>query len=190
MDKETLLNYISCPITRLIFCDPVLAEDGQIYEYMAIKNHLTKTNNSFLTGDKIGTAVVRVPLIKKMVDDFLDKNSEYRNNQFLFKKPYYLFSKEFIDLLKEKQYDKLKDFTSIMLNTDINKDTLFELICKSCPDDVIKHIIDNAIDYDTCNKKKLRPLHIACKHSTVEVITHLINKGVDLEAEDLNKERP
>ena len=190
MEKEQLLKYLVCPITKLIFCDPVLAEDGQFYEYMAIKNHLMRSNISPVTNEKIGTILLRSTNIKKITTEFLEHNPEYKNDQFLFKKPFYLFAKEFIDTLREGNYEKLKEFTSIVLNTDIGKESLFEIVCKNCPNEIIKHIIDNSIDYDVYDRKKLKPLHIACKYASGEVIMYLAKKGVDLESEDINGERP
>lgn len=63
--KPTMLDYITCPITKLIFCDPVVAEDGYFYEFMAIKTHLTKSNISPTTGNQMGSNLTRSPLIKK-----------------------------------------------------------------------------------------------------------------------------
>ena len=190
MDKATLLKYITCPITNLILCDPVIAEDGQLYEFMAIKNHLSKNNISPVTNERIGVLLIRATKIKNMVDDFLTANPEYKTDQFLFKKPFYLFTKEFIDNLRDKKYEHLKEFTSIILNTEIGKESLFDLVCKNCPDDVIKHIIDNSIDYDVYDKRKLKPIHIICKSGSKDMIMYLAKKGVDLNSEDMNGETP
>lgn len=190
MEKNELLKYLTCPLTKLIFCDPVIAEDGRFYEYMAIKNHISKSNISPVSGEKIGNLLVRSHSIKEMVDKFLDKNTEYKSDQFLFKKPFYLFIKEFYDILKEKQFDKLREFTAIILNTEYGKETLFEIVCKNCPEDIIKHIIDNSIDYDVSDKRKTKPIHMACKYSSPDIIMHMTKKGVDLESEDSNGDRP
>lgn len=191
MEKNTLLQYITCPLTKLIFCDPVLAEDGNFYELMAIREYLKKNSTSPITGEKIGDIVIRANLLKQMVTEFLSLNTEYKTDQFLFKKPYYLFSQEFLNFLNNKEYEKLKEFTNIILNTDINKETLFELICKTCPDDIIHYIIDNSIDYDMYNnKKKIKPIHTVCALASTEVIMHLVDKKICLESEDANGERP
>src|SRR5207247_5538607 len=65
-----------------------------------------------------------------------------------------------------------------------------KLICKVSPIDVIKHVIDNSIDYDVPDRRKLKPMHIACKFANPEIIIYLANKGVDVESEDNNNERP
>jgi hypothetical protein len=190
MEKNTLLQYLTCPITNLIFCDPVLADDGNFYEFMAIKNHLSRSNISPITGEKLGNTLIRAGGLKKMTDEFLLNNPEYKTDQFLFKKPFSLFTKEFLDNLKEGKYDKLNDFTSILLNTEIGKETLFVHVCKLCPDDVIKHIIDNSIDFDVCDMSKLKPLHIACRYTSNDVIMHLVKKGVDINSLSVYGESP
>ena len=190
MEKTDLLKYFTCPITKLIFCDPVLADDGYFYECMAIKNYLNKNTISPITGTKVGSLLIKANGFKKMVDEFIATYPEYANDRFLFRKPFYLFTKDFLDLLREKKYDQLKEFTSIILNTDIGRETLFSVICKTCPDDIVKYIIDNSIDYDAYDKNKLKPLHSACKYATDNVIMYLAQKGVELDSEDLNGETP
>lgn len=190
MEKTALLQYLTCPLTKLIFCDPVLADDGYFYEFMAIKNHLNRNNVSPVTGEKIGTLLLRATSLKKMADEFVATNPEYASDRFLFRKPFYLFTKEFLDLLRDGKYDLLKEFTSIVLNTDVGKDTLFTIVCKNCPAEVTKYIIDNSIDYDVQSRNGLKPLHTACKYAGIEVIMHLANKGVDVNSEDMNGETP
>jgi len=190
METAILLKYITCPITKLIFCDPVMAEDGHFYEGLAIKTHLNKHNTSPVTGDKMGSILIKSPLMKRIVGEFIKSNPEYSSEMFLLKKPFYLFTSEFLKALREENYNALKEFSSIVLNTDINRETLFNIICKNCPDDIVKHIIDNSIDYDIADRQKLKPLHIVCKYSSIDVILHLAKKGVDLNSEDINGETP
>lgn len=187
MEKEKLLQYITCPITKLIFCDPVVAEDGYVYERMAISNHLNKENTSPVTGHRIGTNLMENRRIKELAEDFLQANEEYRNEQFLFKKPFYLFKKDFLMSLKNKEFNNLQEYTSIMLNIDVNrnKETLFEAVCKICPDDVILYIIDNSIDYDVYDSRNLKPFHLACKYGSQTIIKHLMAKDVDVRSTDI-----
>lgn len=190
MNTEELLSYLRCPITNLIFRDPVLAEDGEFYELMAIKRHLDKSNISPVTGERMGSTLLKAQTLCKMTKSFLKLHPEYSTEQFLFKKPFHLFTKEFLDLLKNKKYDDLTGYTSIILNTDVGRDTLFGIMCKTCPDDIVKDAIDNSIDYDIHDKNKLKPIHTACKHGSDEIVLYLANKGVDLDSEDANGETP
>lgn len=192
MQKEKLLQYLTCPITKLIFCQPVLASDGYFYENMAIKNHLEKSNVSPITGEKMSSDLIAARKIKELVGEFLKENEEYRNDQFLFKKPFFLFKREFLTALRNKEFSDLKEYTNIILNTEVNKnkETLFEVICKMCPDEVIQYIIDRSLDYDTYDGRVLKPLHIACKYASLKVIRHLLAKEVDIHCEDMYGETP
>lgn len=185
MEKENLLEYVKCPLTKLIFCDPCMAEDGNIYENMAIKNWFWTNTKSPITGEKMGTTLIRANATKKFVVNFLEKNPEFKNDQFLFKKPFYLFEKEFIDMLKKRDFSKMKEFTTFVLNFEIDKETLIESLSKANPpNDILTHIIDNSIDYDIYDRKGLKPIHVLCKYSNSEIISHLIKKNIDLESED------
>lgn len=186
-----MLKYMTCPLTKLIFSDPVIALDGNFYENVAIKTYLQKNNSSPITGNKMGSMLIEAHRMKEMVNDFLTQNPEYKNKVFLANKPFYLFVNEFKQNLMCGKYTELKDYSSVVLNTEMNKiSTIFEMVCKLCPVDIIKAVIDNSIDYDTYGFDKLKPLHIACKYSTPDVVMHLVDKGVDINSGDLNGETP
>jgi len=190
MEKTSILQYLTCPITKLIFSDPVMAEDGYIYENLAIKHYLTRNNTSPVTGEKISSYLTKAVQLKMMIGEFIGRHPECKADQFYSKKPFYLFSKDFFQNIQDKQFDNLKCYTMIMLNSEYNKETLFEIVCKNCPDDIIKCILDNSIDYDIYDRRKLKPLHIACKYASKEVIVYLAKKGVDLNCDDLHNETP
>lgn len=190
MNKEVILKHITCPLTGLIFCDPVIAEDGITYEFMAIKNWLSHDYYSPITKAEIGKNLIRSVSIKKFIESFLKEHPEYQKEQFLFKKPFYLFQEEFIQLVKNKEFDKIKEFTTFMLNYDIGNETLINYICNEFPNDIIIHIINNSIDYDTEDNRGNRPIHIICKYSNSEIIKCIIDKNIDLNCPDEIGNRP
>lgn len=187
MNKELL----SCPLTKLLFCDPVVAEDQNTYEFMALRDWLSANKTSPVTGSPMGTTVIRNTLIKKIVDEFIKANPEEKKNQFLYRKPFYLFEREFIELLKTKQYTDITTYTHFQLNYDLNStETLFEYLCKSAPNDVIKHVIDNSIDFDVESGCGQRPIHIACRFSNADIIKYLVDKNVDIECDNFTGIKP
>lgn len=187
-----MLQYITCPITNLIFCDPVCAEDGYFYEKIAIENHLRTNNISPVTKHKMGSTLIQANQLKKLTTEFLNTNPEYKTDQFLFKKPFYLFKNEFLTLIKERNFEKLSEFTGIMLNTSVNKnkESLFDVLCIMCSDETIKYVLDNSLDYDTYDCRNLKPIHTACKYGSISIIRHLLSKNVDISCEDLYGETP
>lgn len=192
MEEENLVKYLKCPLTKLFFSEPVLADDGHFYEFMAIKNHISKSNMSPVTNSKMGNMIVKAPILKKMLEEFLELHPEYRDSQFSFKKPFYLFRNEFFDIIKKKQFSKLKEFTSIVLNTETNDDdntTVFEIICKDCDDiETINYIVDESIDFDVYDKRGMKPVHIMCRYSPIECLKHILDKDIDVNAVDNNND--
>lgn len=186
MNKEQVI----CPITKLIFCDPVVAEDGYVYEYMAIRDWFKENDFSPVTKKKIGTRLMRVTSMKIIVEDLLDKEPHLRQEQFLFKKPFYLFKQELFDALLDNNANKIKEFTSICLTYEFRDTSLFEFACRQCSTDVLIYMFDNSIDQDVEDQKGVRPIHMACKYCKLDVVKHMVDNGVDLEAEDPNGCRP
>ena len=183
-------KYLTCPITKLIFNDPVVASDGHTYEFLAISNWLKLHDTSPVTGGPLTKTLTRVFAIVDAIADHLEMYPEDKQHRFIVKKPFYLFEKEFFETIKNKQFDKIKDYATFELNYEYGKETLIEFVCRTCPEEAIKHIIDNSIDYDTEDKRHMRPIHTVCRLSTSNVIKHLLTKGVAIESEDVHGGRP
>lgn len=186
------MNYESftCPITKLIFNDPVVAEDGFIYEYLAIRDHIKNNCTSPQTGDRMGSHLQRVHTVRLMVDQFLGTHPEYQKEQFLHKKPFYLFKSELIDCAQKGDEEQITTYTSFCLTYEFNEKTLFEYACRNFSEEVIMHMIDNSIDYDVEDHHGLRPIHIACRYATPAIVCHLIDKGANIESPDTIGNRP
>lgn len=156
------LQYLKCPLTNLFFYDPVLADDGIVYERMAIEFASFSKN------------LKPVPLIKNIIENL---DEIYKQNQFLRKKPYFLFKTEFINDLKNKRFENLLQYVEIILTDYINlaEITIALELLSSCDDEnIIKHIINNSIDYDMYSTDQTKLIHIACTISTPEIVRFLI----------------
>ena len=57
-------------------------------------------------------------------------------------------------------------------------------------ENVLKHIIDNAITLECEDNERMKPIHYICALSTPEMIKYIIDKGVNLECENEWKKRP
>ena len=72
-----------------------------------------------------------------------------------------------------------------------NEDNILSNFFKYCVDNnVIKHVIDNAINLEAMNLKKCRPIHFACGSGDFFIIKYLVEKGINLECEDIHGWRP
>ena len=85
MDNLELEQYITCPITGLIFSDPVKADDGHTYERSAIKEWLQKNDTSPLTTIKIGKYIIPDFSINSLVQQFIQKNPKRKKINFNLK---------------------------------------------------------------------------------------------------------
>lgn len=202
-----------CPLTKLIFAEPVVAADGYIYEEMGIKEWLKENDTSPTTGENMNSRLVKVHPFKVLVDKFMEEHPELYEQKFLVKKPYYLFKNEFINELQNKNFENLKDYTNLMINdyleveehNDESDDedsfesssiffddsvdycTIIGYLTKHCTnDDAIMHVLDNSLDYDMEDEDGYRPIHVVSKYSTAKIIKHLVEKGIDIESCDAN----
>lgn len=202
---QIFLEDFKCPLTNLIFLNPVVAEDGYVYEYMAIKFWLNKDDISPITNEKMGNNLIHIKHYKKIINDILNKNPELVEWQFTKKKPYFLFRYEFIQNLLNKHYDKLVIYTDIILNDslDDSNTTVAKYLftnCKKIPsetvnaqqyyDDIIKKVIDNSIDFDSYDDNGSKPIHVACRYSNQNIIKYFIDRGVDLNCSDIKGNKP
>lgn len=188
-------EYFKCYLTNLIFHDPVVAEDGYIYEFLAIKHWLSKKNVSPRTGEPMGDTLQPVKHFSSLVNKYLEDRVELIEQKFYNKKPYYLFHDEFIGSILKNEFHALTDYTDVLINDplwgDDDTDTICSYLFVNCGDnDIIKQIIDNSIDYDSDNCRGERPIHLACKFASEDIIEHLINKNVNIDIVDSKGNKP
>lgn len=191
---ELIKSLLYCPLTKLVFKNPVIAEDGHTYECMAIQDWLENHNTSPKTNEEIGYTLIKSSTISDMIDQFMTEYPELKEDQFMTKKPYYLFNEEFMTKLNNYEFENLVCYTEIMLNDNMpEKDTT---VCEwifiyNDDNEITKKLIDNSIDYDTHDDNGTKPIHHACKLSNQEIIKYLIeNKSVVLNELDAKGNQP
>jgi len=65
-----------CPITNMLFVDPVVATDGNTYERGAIEIWLKEHDKSPLTNEKLMNKMLTPnTILKKLMNDFIEKNN-------------------------------------------------------------------------------------------------------------------
>lgn len=179
--KNMIYAQLKCPITGLYYHDPVVSDEGVIYERMAIEHYLTHKNSK--------SRLIPVPIIKEII------NKIDSGEKFLLKKPYFLFKTDFINDLSKKNITELVKYTNIVL-TDfydkIQKTTIGSTIITNINDNsVIKHIINNSIDFDTFDVTGMKLIHYASITSNQDIIKFLIeDKSVDTLQKDKDGNYP
>src|SRR3972149_11790482 len=102
-----------CPISKQIYNDPVVAEDGIIYERQMIESWFKKTNISPMIGKQISKKVYPIVSIKNEVKEYLEKYPKYKEEQFSIKKNFDL--KDIKKIFMEKNYEELLNYTNFKL---------------------------------------------------------------------------
>merc|ERR550534_1550413 len=80
-DEEEELPYeFICPITRDIFEDPVVAEDGNTYERRAVERWFRQCHSSPMFGTRIGTRLVTNQNLKSQIQDWQEAKAKKKDN--------------------------------------------------------------------------------------------------------------
>jgi len=152
MDKQ---NFI-CPITHQVFSEPVLADDGNIYEREAIEEWFREKRTSPITREKMSEKVVPVNFIKSMIGEYLENNPGLKARQYIVTKDFKRYKAEIFDHIKNHRFNKLTEYTNyvkdqLLENTiqiKINELEFdipyFKYLLKHCKDEaIINYIIEN-----------------------------------------------
>ena len=156
MNLDILIDNLKCPITFMIFRNPVTFEDGITYEYEAIKKWLLSSNLSPISKQviKMNPQINPNFNLKNIIDKF--KKQNLFDFELRYRK-YNIYSEKF-------NLNKFNKF-----NNDNDKKNYLDII-----------------DLDTSTTLGFNPIHFICRHSTPEIIQYIIDKGVNLECENIN----
>ena len=179
-----------CPISRELFNEPLLADDGFIYEKNEIEKWLKTKSTSPLTGRYISKNLVACHYFSTILKKFYEENPEELINRYVNIKIHSEYIDEINDLLEYKKYHGLLNYSSFNL-LFFEKDKLIELL-QNTDFDIFKHFIDNIIDADElCNNKMGQKLiHLVCRHCEPNKIKYLVDKEIDLEEKTFKNWRP
>lgn len=182
------ISDISCPISHLIFYDPVIANSGIVFERDEINKWLKKSYKCPVT-QTIITNLSPCYFIKTMIENYFIKNPNQKINQYKPRREHLDYVVLVEQIITTGKYDELLTYTNFHLNLFYNKG-IIETILTNCSLEIIKYIIDNTINLECEDKIKCRPIHYALKLSTYKKIKYLINKNVNLECSDSNNCQP
>jgi len=183
---------VTCPISKEIFFDPVIASDGHTYERSMIVQWLNKNKNSPITREPITNVLIDNNIVKKIVNECMVINPQLTQN--IFKPPYNFYNELIIKKLNNKCFDVLLQYNithEFLTSTDICGMSLVRYVFINCKDSVIlKHVVDNMNNLEFIFRNGARIIHYICEFSPPEMIKYIIDKGVDLECETIYKWHP
>lgn len=196
LDTEICESYI-CPITTAIFYDPVIAEDGVVYERRAIEKWFEKKNTSPLSRNKISNKLYPCIAIKNMVDEFLTANPDYKKIQYENIPTYVENNQRVSRDIYYEQWDNLLKYKEYLLSDIVYNDNQ-SLIKKLCSIDnsrktkpyekAMIHILDNCVDLNTPIAGGAYPFEWIIYKCTESVVDHAL-EIVDTDFSDGFKER-
>jgi len=139
------LNLI-CPITQQVFFEPVVADDGYIYEKDAIKEWIDMKQISPMTRESITEKVISVQFIKTMVHEYLTKNPEMKARQYIGIKEFKKHSVTIFDYIKNHEFNKLLDYECYIVDKLQSKKIKTKVKDKDIEISYLKYIIMNCKD--------------------------------------------
>lgn len=185
------INDIKCPISQQIFCDPVIAEDGIIYERSCISQWLNDSVTSPITRQEISNSLIPVLFVKTLVNNYLNANPDKKCIQFKPCLDYFLNKKKVHTLINIKNFEQLLNYGNFKLRYMYRNDTLEKLFAGCQNINVLKHVIDNIVDIDAEDEYGWRLIHFVCRYSLPEIIKYLVvSHKIDIEEENNYGWRP
>jgi hypothetical protein len=144
------LDKFRCPISRLVFNEPVIAQDGHIYERDCIEEWFRNKKTSPITRQNLNTNLLPVVPIKNMIDETIKIDPKLRELQYNIIREYYPNRENVMRFLRNKMFDKLLNHINFVLTDTFNDggSLLKYIIQYKCPTEIFKHIIKNSVDLE------------------------------------------
>ncbi|CAH6421038.1 Ankyrin repeat protein [uncultured virus] len=138
-----------CPLTRQIFCEPIVASDGYFYEKTAFLDYIIHKKKSYntikspITNKPIADIFIDALGFKAIVSDFIEKNPKFEHIKYL--PPKNITFETFIEILINGKYSELLTFKNFDLKYNITvEETLLEYIFLNISDkDILSYIFCN-----------------------------------------------
>ncbi len=190
------ISYLYCPISHYIFSQPVIADDGFVYEKQLIKKWQETNNSSPTTRLYISNNFKDCILIKNLVNDIITKYPELKKEQYILTlDEQTLFESENFNNLKFlDDYENISLFGFNKIEKILNRGTddfLMKLIDKLKLDEIIinnytvgdyiltyarPHIIKYAIDKGI----NLDKFYMIPKQYYYEIVDYILERPIDI----------
>jgi ankyrin repeat protein len=185
--ENNLDKLVKCPITYCICNDPVVADDGFIYESTALEKLLSVSNKSPVTRQEISKKYMEINLVRQIIEFLENSDLELFEDRYVIGNSF----EENFDIIctiltSSKKYEFIKRIKQFQLGKiDINGRTFCELMLSSLHKnkeqdkehiETIKYIFDNSTDLRELNYHGMNIFHSFfkfCKNS--ELFQHLLN---------------
>lgn len=181
-NEENIQSLIKCPIACFIPVEPVVADDGNIYEEDAISTcYSSNYGKSPITNQKITNNFQSVPLWNEIINIFIKIDPELKN---IMNEKDFTYANNKITITsilgsKQKHTNLLK-YKNFKLLDHNGYSTFVSSLLSCCHDiNVIKHVIENADDFKMTDYN-YDIFYVVCMYSTPDIVKYFISNGYSL----------
>ena len=183
-DEEVNISFdvkdFTCPISREIMSEPVIAEDGHIYERQMIEQWFLDNKTSPITRESIDTNLKSCQIIKTIIDTMLSKYPKLKDNQFKSDNSHmsnvqiinkWISSRNYNKLLNYIQYDAVYFYEEGIWSNILE-------YCKN-KDNIIIHILDNSNTFEIIQTGYIELLKLFLEQSNPNIQKYFLDKCID-----------
>lgn len=192
----SLLEFITCPISKMVFSDPVIADDSITYERECIEKWFQQSNKSPINNSIISRKIIKNLALQNIIDDLVKRN-EISSDQIY--KPkfditkfniYYNDDKYMIDMIDRYNMEEhLNNNNYIEYLNETNYNFPIHCISIKCSANVIIYAIKKGISINCCNKLGFYPIHYMLKRNLTELTKFCIDNKIDIDRQTENCEK-
>lgn len=183
MDKLIESNIV-CPISQEIFYEPVLADDGFVYEKMEIEKWFSLNKSSpVLRKPVASTRLIPQPFVKSIVTSYLQLNPDKRGEQY---KPDFRHKHNVAtinDIFRRRSYSELLLYKNFRPKLSKFYHLKQFILCAS--QTIIKHYIDYCIDLEYKYANGMRLIHIIVLRGDLELVKYMLEQIDDIDCQNV-----
>ncbi|RYE12171.1 MAG: hypothetical protein EOP34_11340, partial [Rickettsiales bacterium] len=208
---SVLVNLCKCPISKQIFCDPVIASDGITYEKTEILGWMKTRESSPVTRQSLGKYLVSNVSIKSLTlslveNNFVDKDDIYR---IIYTTADFIkqgLKENDISKITHISFEFVKEESIQKFFEEIKSDRIVQLfknaaeildglqyVLQYAPSDIkleLVKLFNLSIFADKKYFNDYSLIHLALKYCTQDIVEYILDSNPDLESVTKNNFRP
>lgn len=177
-----------CPITQQIILEPIIADDGFIYEESALMEYFSckGCKISPMTRNEIKNYFISYN-VKKMIEDILESKPELKKEQFTKNK--YPTESQLAKII-EGNYNYSKEFNTFCWGefqklSDSKKKRFFKI-----DENILIELVNKSINFNFLFNDYSRPIHYFCKYGNISLIKSFLQNPININVVDKNNNSP
>ncbi len=176
---RTFDTLVRCPISTMLMHNPVVADDGYIYEKVVLEDYRSQsTQESPITRQNMSNTMRPVPLFTKIRDLFVEINPDLKEDILL---PDFTFENNvntIYGILGSDNHDPILQYTGFQLGHNGGGMPILSYLLQKCKSfNIIKHVFDNSTDFNATFSNGWKVIHYVCNYSVPTVILYVFNKA-------------